>query len=869
MRGAFGDGALMADVLSRLAAALSDRYRLDRELGVGGMATVYLAHDLKHDRDVAIKVLHPDLGAALGGDRFLSEIKTTAKLQHPHILPLLDSGAADGLLYYVMPLVTGETLRARLERERQLPMADAVRVAREVASALDYAHRQGVIHRDIKPENILLHDGSALVADFGIALALQSAGGGRLTQTGLSLGTPQYMSPEQAMGERAIDARSDVYALGAVTYEMITGDPPFTGSSVQAVVAKIMSADVEKPSLTRKAVTPGVEAAVLRSLEKLAADRFATAAEFAAALLVESAAPTVASRTPVKRGRGLVLASVAALALAAGAAGGWFARHAPAASMIAVQRPARLTHDGRAGCASIAPDGRQFAVVVGDFTDELQCTGALVVRPVPAGPNLEVARVSQVTEFQWNPSGDAVLLTGQLVGKAYGVWIVPTRGGGPRLVSPTRPNAAGFLSDSQIFVIVRTPRQLNDTISQVWLRTLDARSGAVVDSARLPVAPRYRAHASASGRYLVMASSVSPAFLIISRTGQVSDSIISTGAQVNEWVGDSIIISYAQPDWRPGDLVMRRIDAERGRFVGEATTLLTGVPEVRMVNVSSTGMMLWVTRAITDELAVTTLPEATTRVLTRSLNAYLSNPVFSPDGQRIAYTRQDALGSNAYAIDVRTGVESALTSDTLSLPRIAWPLEQQVIRTSVARDLQILDLATGRARTLAVPRGEELLTASGNTRLMGRNNRGTVIWRDSLLRHERIIPAPPEMRRQLDGALSRDGKQYLQFGEVLDGRPGATLFNTETFTWSKPVPLDTTSLSLVGVSNDRTVYFARVPAQTEIWRMPPGGPRTRVATLPVHCYQESITVRDDGRMVACNKTTSLPDVWMMPLPRAR
>ena len=235
------------------------------------MATVYLAHDIKHDRDVAIKVLHPDLSAALGADRFLSEIRTTARLQHPHILPLLDSGDADGLLYYVMPLVTGETLRARLERERQLPIVDAVRIAREVASALDYAHRQGVIHRDIKPENILLHDGSALVADFGIALAVQSAGGERMTQTDLSLGTPQYMSPEQAMGERTIDARSDVYALGAVTYEILAGDAPFLSSNVQAIVAKVLS---EKPTplhTLRDTVPEHIEAAVLTALAKLPA----------------------------------------------------------------------------------------------------------------------------------------------------------------------------------------------------------------------------------------------------------------------------------------------------------------------------------------------------------------------------------------------------------------------------------------------------------------------------------------------------------------------------------------------------------------------------------------------------------------------
>ena len=267
-----------------LDAALAGRYRIERELGAGGMATVYLAHDPRHDRPIAIKVLHRDLGATLGSERFLAEIRTTARLQHPHILPLLDSGEADGLLFYVMPVVTGESLRARLERERQLPVPDAVRIAREVASALDYAHRHGVIHRDIKPENILLQDGQALVADFGIALAVQQAGGERLTQTGLSLGTPQYMSPEQAMGERTIDARSDIYALGAVAYEMLAGEPPFTGPTIQAIVARLVSEQPRGLTAQRRSIPNHVESAVLRALEKLPADRYATAADFAAAL---------------------------------------------------------------------------------------------------------------------------------------------------------------------------------------------------------------------------------------------------------------------------------------------------------------------------------------------------------------------------------------------------------------------------------------------------------------------------------------------------------------------------------------------------------------------------------------------------------
>ena len=274
----------MTDAQARLAAALSDRYRIEREIGAGGMATVYLAEDLKHQRQVAIKVLRPELGAVIGAERFLAEIRTTANLQHPHILGLIDSGEVEGQLYYVMPFIEGESLRDRLSREKQLPIDDATRITTEVASALDYAHRHGVIHRDIKPENILLHDGRALVADFGIALAASKAGGARMTETGMSLGTPHYMSPEQAMGERELTARSDVYALGCVLYEMLTGDPPFTGSTAQAILARVVT-EAPRPMIPqRHTIPPQVEAATLTALEKLPADRFATAKEFADAL---------------------------------------------------------------------------------------------------------------------------------------------------------------------------------------------------------------------------------------------------------------------------------------------------------------------------------------------------------------------------------------------------------------------------------------------------------------------------------------------------------------------------------------------------------------------------------------------------------
>jgi len=273
-----------------LANALRDRYMLERELGRGGMATVYLAHDLRHDRKVALKVVHPELAATLGPERFLREIRLTAKLSHPHILPVLDSGEASGQLWYTMPYVEGKSVRDRLQREVQLPIDDAVRIAREVAGALDYAQRHGVVHRDVKPENILLEDDQAVLADFGVAKALSDAGG-QLTGTGLSVGTPAYMSPEQASGASQIDGRSDIYSLGCVLYEMLAGEPPFTGPTAQVIVAKRFVDPVPMVRRLREAVPSVVEAAIARSLARVPADRFETPGQFAAALGLMSPAP--------------------------------------------------------------------------------------------------------------------------------------------------------------------------------------------------------------------------------------------------------------------------------------------------------------------------------------------------------------------------------------------------------------------------------------------------------------------------------------------------------------------------------------------------------------------------------------------------
>src|SRR4051812_25207032 len=289
-----------ASLTSRLATALAGRYQLEREIGRGGMATVHLALDLRHHRRVAIKVLREELAAAVGADRFLEEIRVTASLQHPHILPLFDSGSAEGLVWYVMPFVEGETLRSRLARERRLPVEDALQLVREMADALDYAHRHGIVHRDVKPENVLLQSGHALIADFGIALALENAGGARITRTGITLGTPSYMAPEQAAGDRPIDARTDVYALGAVLHEMLAGESPLEAASRYETRRSAMGEPIVELAARRADVPPSLEAAVRKALANEPDDRFPSAGAFAAALAVPLVVPVRGRMVPAR-----------------------------------------------------------------------------------------------------------------------------------------------------------------------------------------------------------------------------------------------------------------------------------------------------------------------------------------------------------------------------------------------------------------------------------------------------------------------------------------------------------------------------------------------------------------------------------------
>ena len=360
----------MHDPVSRLTAALAQRYAIERELGQGGMATVYLANDLRHERQVALKVLKPELAAIVGSDRFLVEIKTTANLHHPHILPLFDSGEADGFLYYVMPYVEGESLQDRLDREKQLPVDEAVAIVTKVAGALQAAHDKGIVHRDIKPANILLANGEPLVADFGIALAVQQAGGGRLTETGLSLGTPYYMSPEQATADRDPDARADVYSLACVLYEMLSGEPPFTGTSAQAVLGRILTQAPPSVRAERASVPAHVDAAIVRALQKLPADRFEAAAAFAAALNDPAGAtgsfamPPVSGSRPALRRPAVVVPWTVALVASIAAVAAWLGGPPqPAPRTIRFALGAETANLGRRPGLAITDDGLQVVLL--------------------------------------------------------------------------------------------------------------------------------------------------------------------------------------------------------------------------------------------------------------------------------------------------------------------------------------------------------------------------------------------------------------------------------------------------------------------------------------------------------------------------
>jgi serine/threonine-protein kinase len=729
----------MTDVLTRLTTTLAERYRVERELGTGGMATVYLAHDIRHDRDVAIKVLHPDLGAALGSERFLSEIRTTARLQHPHILPLLDSGEAAGLLYYVMPYVTGETLRERIARERQLPIDDALRIAREVADALGEAHAHGIVHRDIKPENILLHGGHALVADFGIALAVQSAGGHRMTQTGLSLGTPQYMSPEQAMGDRTIDARSDIYSLGAVTYEMLVGDPPFGGSTVQAIVAKVLTERPTAPTAVRDTIPPSVERAVLRALNKLPADRFTTAEKFAEALAVTDvgAAPAhrgtstgASSSLRVRRSRATDV-TVLAAAMFLTAVVTWSMLRRTGSAEAAWSSYAQLTDAaGVETGPSLSPDGQYFAYASnarGGFDVYVQRVG---------GRTPVLVAGDSTTDEMWpaySPDGRQIAYNVH----GGGIFVVGATGESARRLTTFGANAAWSPDGRRIVFGSEEVRSAYNVNANGTLWTVDAAGGEPQRIDRGTTDGLYQPDWSPSGERIAFWSTIGGQRDLETMRADGSDRAKVTNDKDTDWApawsSDGKSLYFASD--RGGTMGIWRIgvDESTGRATSTSVPVASGVDvAMDLPHPSRDGTaLLFRSKLESINPATIAFDQARATVggvrLLQSRTGTLAPTDISPDGkwmslasvldrqQDIFVMRTDGTGLTRLTDDLARDWQPRFTSDGSRLvfySNLSGKYDAWSIRTDGSGRTRLSDIAPGIAFAMFAPDGKRLVAAT-------------------------------------------------------------------------------------------------------------------------------------------------------------
>jgi roadblock/LC7 domain-containing protein len=750
-----------------ISTLLSDRYRIERELGAGGMATVYLAHDLKHEREVALKVLRPELGAVLGPERFLAEIKITARLDHPHILTLIDSGAADGFLFYVLPFARGESLREMLNREKQLGIEQALAITKQVAGALDYAHRSGVVHRDIKPENILIQEGEAMLTDFGIALAVKEAGGSRLTETGLSLGTPQYMSPEQATGDRTLDARSDLYSLAAVLYEMLTGEPPMTGPTVQAVIAKLITEQPTRIRTVRNTVPESVDAAVAKALAKIPADRFSSAGEFMRALEAVSttaAIPVQSSRSRTIRNVAIAAGVVAVAAVGALAASGKFK---PVDTSAALRDRTQLTFTGAIAAPALSQDGKQLAYFVKDcsqspcsFAVEVQDVGSTTTRRILEGATAAYG-------LEWSPDRRNLMVNGT-IDKRYGTFIVSTLGGPPRYL--TAGVATFYANGDSLLIGPAGP----DSVFTIRVAGLD---GTVRDSLRVPGPGQALAAMTTmpgTNRIVTMVLQLPRGlWQVVDRSGNVTDKLLNSCTCGGMASGDAIWMTRAGPT--ASEAVVRvALDPATGKLAAHQDTIYSG--RFSGMSVTADGLQM----AVDDgSYSFTVLTMGLPELLRGELPSgpplmQASTPVsaqVSPDGGRLLLRRSmpTSDGSNEPRLSVMAaggGAESPVTL-TGRVVSSFWADSVTIAvgtLTSRGRHLALVDVRTGAERNgLDLPDS----TIGGAAPLPGGwawipKDRDRIIVEQGGQRHE--IPKPAWFGTLSDVEASADGSRLLYTG---------------------------------------------------------------------------------------------------------
>ncbi|MEO6526544.1 MAG: protein kinase [Gemmatimonadaceae bacterium] len=725
----------MNDLDTRLAAALADRYAIAREIGRGGMATVYLAEDRKHSRQVAVKVLRPELAAVIGADRFLSEIRTTAKLQHQHILPLFDSGEADGFLFYVMPFVEGESLRQRLDRETQLPIPDVIRIAGEVASGLDYAHRNGVIHRDIKPENILLHEGSALIADFGIALAASKAGSTRMTETGMSLGTPHYMSPEQAMGQREITSRADVYALGAVTYEMLVGEPPFTGPTAQAIVAKVMTTEPLAPRVQRNTVPQAVNDAVLTALSKVPADRFSSTVKFAEALQRIEPARVAAAPAGTHFGARRWMLAVAAVLVVIALGVAARSRYV-ASERLVVTRTRSVTSDaGLYLDPAVSPDGKLLAYAAGPASRM-----HLYVRSLDGGRAIPLTDSMPGRQRwpRWSPDGSRIAF----MAVGVGIVMVPALGGQSRVVIPEQRDRPPVHSPAWSPDGKRLGYAAGSTIRA---RELDSGRDTVIaevgGSGQVGGGPGrggalFQLAWSPDGKWIAASTgnfrfpfggadlgNIAPASLVIASvaTGKVvrlSNDRFDTAMDLSPvWTADSRHLLFVSTREGGRDVYEMSLSSSM-EPVGDVTRLTTGL-SVHSISLSTDNRTLaYSTYQPSSNIWSVPIPAgeesmaSAGRELTHSTDL-IEEVSASVDGKSLVYTSNSGGSSDLYRMPSTGGAAVQLTSDSTNEFAPMWSPDGKEIAFRTVRDgrmqLMVMSADGGSASpvTAARPRGED------------------------------------------------------------------------------------------------------------------------------------------------------------------
>ncbi len=642
------------DSIARLNKSLAGRYTVEAEIGRGGMAAVYLARDERHDRAVALKVFDPQFGAALGAERFLAEIRVTARLQHPGIVPLFDSGEADGALFYVMPFIDGESLRAKLQRERQLRVDEAVRIATSIADAMSYAHQRGVVHRDLKPENILLHDRQLLVADFGIALAMSNAGGPRLTQTGVMIGTPQYMSPEQASGDGPVDARSDIYSLGAVLYEMLTGDPPHAANTTQALVARILTETPVTPRAIRPTVPAHVDAATMRALHKVPVDRWATAEQFAEALATQAIAPHAsAARGTAARRRWIGAGTITAVAIAIAVA--WpnrSARNAGSVSFI-LEPPTTVAAGARVaiGDVAVSDDGTLLAYVLASDS-----ASAVYLRKVDEVNSTRVRGTEGAFFVSFSPDARwlAVVTTDRRLLK------VAVDGSSSLTVVENQGRLWGGVAwESNESLILP-----GDGLKRV------SASGGPLRRVTTPRPQRrhYMALVAGDGETVAFHDAgegfTEDDFLALGslKTGQYH----TTSLLLTRPIG--IVDNHVVYATATGAIMAVPFDARERRIAGDPIRLREGlVFDVSNAKMSPTGTLVYRTGRRTNRLVVER--DGQTTELLPEVNGhvqFLSAPRFSPDAKRVALSvqtsRGDTLTSDIWILDVPSRSFTRLTS---------------------------------------------------------------------------------------------------------------------------------------------------------------------------------------------------------------